>query len=207
MALILAVMAITILAAIFIPPYLNPSHDEFQTAVSTDSGFGFAMSLTLNSTAVQPLGHLALTAWLNSTSDSIQNITSQESWTYPQSGLWTLPCIGGWPIGIGVMEGHYTEDNYTLGTLLPLNPPDTKCLASSPPQYLLLYPHSSEAQASINGSLSPWLLRMEFTFGEGSLAQNALPASQKGSGLPQGVYTVVLADEWGDVLTASFQVT
>lgn len=207
MAIVLAAMAITIFAAIFIPPYLNPSRDELQSSASLDSGFGFTMYLTLNSTAVQPLGNVTLTAWLNSTSDSIQNITTLDSWVYTQGGLLRLPCIGGWPMGLGVLRGHYTEDNYTLGTPLPLAPPKVDCLPSSPPQYLLLYPHSSQAQASINGSLSPWLLRMGFTFGFDSLAPDAIPGALAGTGLPQGVYTAVLADEWGDVLTASFQVS
>ena len=207
MALVLAALAITIFAAIFIPPYLNPSNDVFQTSTSFDSAFGFTMHLQLNTTEVSPTGGLMITGWLNSTSQSIQNVTIMDDWAYSQGGLQEEACIGGWPMGIGVIQGHYTEDNYTLGTLLPLNQTAAGCSVSPPPQYLLLYPQSSQAQASIGGSLSAWLLRMEFTFGEGSLRNGAIPGVPGPSGLPPGVYTAVLADEWGDVLTANFAVS
>jgi len=205
MAAVLAVISIVIFGALFIPPYLNPSHDEFQSSVSFGSAFGFTMYLTLNSTTISPLGQILLTGWLNSTSQSIQNVTSSDSWAYPLGSLSAEPCIGGWPMGFGVIQGHYTEDNYTLGTPIPLNQTLMGCL-SSLPQYLLLYPQSSQAQASINGSLTPWLLRMELTLGQGSLRPNAIPGVPGPSGLPPGVYTAVLADEWGDVLTTNFVV-
>jgi len=208
MVAVLAAISITIFAAIFVPPYLNPSHDSFQASVSYDSSFfGFTLNLTLNSTTMNPLGHVMLTAWLNSTSASIQNLTSADGWAYAHGSLWEKACVGGWPMGIGVMRGHYTEDNYTLGT--PLQPAlsQAQCPASSPPQYLLLYPYSSEAQASVNGTLHPWLLQLDMPFGQGSLSQGAIGGVPGPLGLPAGVYTAVVADEWGDVLAAPFLVS
>ena len=204
MSFVLVAMAVVIFAAIFIPPYLSSSHDVFPSSVSTDLGSGFAMYLTLNSTTVAPLGHLLLTGWLNSTSDSIENLSAADSWTFPVGMLWGRQCTAGWPIGIGLMSGHYTQDNYTLGTLLQPEMPVVGCPASGAPQYFLFYPQSIEALASVNGVPYRWTITMNVTFWQGSLSPNALSRVPAPGGLPAGVYTAVFADEWGDVLTANF---
>lgn len=206
MALVLAAIVITIFAAIFIPPYVNPPSTVFPQSVSFDSAFGFTMYLTLNSTSVQPLGHLLLTGWLNSTSDSIQNLTLADSWSFPEGSLWGNQCTSGWPIGLGIISGQYGQDNYSLGTLLTPAPSRAQCAVSGSPQYFLLYPHSDEALASVNGNPIRWTLMMNLTFGEYSLNTGALPGVPGPKGLPPGIYTAVLADEWGDVLTANFRV-
>lgn len=210
MVVVLAAIVITVFAAIFIPPYLSPYHDVFQNSVIYDSPFGFTMHLTLNSTSASPKGEVTLSGWLNSTYANIQNVTAADSWAFPQASLWERACLNGWPIGIGVMQGHYTRDNYTLGTLLLLNQPQSACpVNASPPQYFLFYPspHSSEALVSVAGGHDLWLIQTDLSFGQNSLRQNALPGAPGPKGLPQGVYTAVLADEWGDVLTANFQVS
>lgn len=207
MSIVLAAIVAVIFAAIFIPPYLSPSHDVFPSSVSYDSGFGFTMHLTLNSTAVTPSGHVLLTAWLNSSSDSIENVTAADSWALSEGMLWGRPCTPGWPVGIGLMVGHYTQDNYTLGTLLQPEMSDVRCPVLGSPQYFLFYPHSTQALASVNANPYRWTITMNVTFGQGSLSPNALPGVPGPRGLPAGVYTAVFADEWGDVLTADFRVS
>jgi hypothetical protein len=208
MAYFLAAIVIVVFAAIFIPPYVNPPSDAFPRSVSYPSGFGFTMNLELNSTSVAPLGHVLLTGWINSTSDSGETINASDSWPYPQSLLWEPPCFSGWPIGVGLMSGHYTQDNYTLGTLLQPNASKAQCPASGSPQYFLLYPnHSSMAAAVVNGNPYRWDLLMSVSLGQYSLTPNTLPGVPGPRGLPAGVYTAVLTDEWGDVLTANFRVS
>jgi hypothetical protein len=197
MAFVLAAIVITIFAAIFVPPYVNPPHNAFQRSVSYDFGSGLTMYLNLNSTTLAPAGHILFTAWVNSSSDSVESLTAADSWAFPQSSLWEQQCTYGWPVGIGVMSGHYTQDNYTLGTLLRPSVSPIQCPPSGSPQYFLFYPHSFEALASINGNPYRWTIRMSLSFGSEALSP---------SGLPSGVYTAVFADEWGDVLTANFQV-
>jgi len=207
MSIVLAAMVVVVFAAIFIPPYLSPSHNVFPSSVSYDSGSGFTMYLTLNSTTVAPLGHLLITGWLNSTSDSIENLTAADSWALSVGMLWERQCTPGWPIGIGLMSGHYDQYNYTVGTLLQPAMPDVGCPLSMSPQYFLFYPHSTEALASVNGNPLRWTITMNVTFWQGSLGPNALPGVPGPGGLPAGVYTLVFADEWGDVLTANFRVS
>jgi len=208
MSIVLAAIVITVFVAIFIPPYINPSREVFQDSVAYDSPFGFTMHLTLNYTTVSPKGGVVFAGWVNSSSDSIDNVTAEASWAFSQSGLWMKECVNGWPIGLGVMQGHYTQDNYTLGTLIELNQPASACTAATPPpQYLLFYPHSSMALVSSSGSPVIWVIQENLSFSQYSLRPNALPGVPGPSGLPPGVYTAVLADEWGDVLTANFQVS
>lgn len=197
MSIVLAAMAITIFAAIFIPPHFSPAHDVFQSSVSAGTPSGFIMHLTMNATRVGTGGSVLVTGWLNSTSDSLYNITAANAWGLPQNMLWEPPCVSGWPIGIGVMEGHYTADNYTMGTLVPVPKPLTSCpVQAASPSYYVFEKYSSRALVDFGGTPSIWTIQTTFTF----------PQYLSGSGLHPGVYTAVLADEWGDVLTANFLV-
>lgn len=208
MSVILAVIVIVIFAAIFVPPYISPYHDVFQQSVSMDSPAGFTMYLTINATSITPGGTILMDGWVNSSFASIENLTVADQWAFQQNLLWRSACASGWPIGVGVMEGHYTQDNYTQGTLLSIPLPLTSCPVSAPPQFILLYPspHSSVALASVNGNPVRWLLQTELAFSDRSLGVSQ-PGSQGPGELPPGVYTAVLADEWGDVLTNNFIVS
>lgn len=199
MIAVLAAIVVTVFATIFIPPYLNPQHDVFLPSTSYASPVGFTMRLTLNSTAVPPSGRVLISGWVNSSSPSIENITAAKLWALPQSGLWGRVCTSGWPIGVGVMAGHYTQDNYTLGSLIPIPQPLVYyCPAQiSAPPFFLLEPHSSKALVTVGGTPYVWVLQTELSF-------RGYPS---GSRLAPGAYTAVLADEWGDVLTANFRVT
>ena len=205
MSVVLAAIILTIFAALFVPPYFA-SPNVFPTSVSVATPFGFSLNLALNSTSISPAGGVLLTGWLNSTESSVNNVTASVSWAFPQASLWSGAdrCTAGWPLGIGVMQGHYTQDNYTLGVLLPLEQPLVSCPVTAPPQFFLLYPHSSEAIAVIGGNPFRWVLNDSLPFNSLSLAPGALRSTV--SDLPPGVYTAVLADEWGDVLTANFRV-
>ena len=206
MSVILAVMALAIIAAIFIPPYLSPPRDVFQTSVSLGSPFGFNMYLTLNATTVPSNGTLLFTGWLNNTGGDL-SLPAADQWPYNQSLLWEEACTMGWPFGIGIMKGEYDQGNYTLGTPLQLQQPEAPCpTEQGPPSYFLFYPHSDMAIASVGGNPYKWVFNMTLLFSQGSLAAGALPGA-RGNGLPQGVYTAVMVDEWGDVLTASFLVS
>ena len=196
MSLVLAAIVITIFAAIFVPPYLFPSHDVFQASTSFDSPFSFTLHLELSSTTLQTNGTLQISGWINSTSDNIENITSSNSWGLQQGLLWRAACASGWPIGLGVMQGHYTSDNYSLGTLLNYtsNTRPLPCPFTSSPTYFLLEPHSSKALVTLGSGPALWVIQSSFSIGE----------SSAGNPMKPGVYTAVVADEWGDVLTANF---
>ena len=198
MSVVLAAIVITIFAALFVPPYLFPTHDVFQPSVTAGSPFGFTMHLTLNTTTVDVNGSVLVTGWVNSTSNSLYNLTAADTWGLAQNRLWEKPCTSGWPLGIGLMQGHYTDDNYTLGSLVPLPTPSVECpVQATTPSYFIFEAHSSKALVSPGGTPAIWNIVISFAFRQ----------SASGYTLQPGVYTVVLADEWGDVLTANFFAT
>jgi hypothetical protein len=204
MSVVLAAIVITIFAALFIPPYVFPAHDTFQSSATVNSAFGFSLNLQINATHLPPGDELSISGWLNNTSSQIDNVSAADSWGVSQGMLWPGSCAEGWPIGLGVMEGHYTQDNYTLGTLIPV--PLPVCPVSvGTPSYILLEAHSSRALVDLGGTPQFWTIQSNYTFayspGEG------LPGGGATGQLPAGVYTVVLADEWGDVLTTNFLVS
>jgi hypothetical protein len=197
MSLVLAAIVITVFAAIFVPPYVYPMHNVFQSTVSSDSPFGFTLHLRINATSVPHTGAITLTGWVNSTSSSIENVTAANSWGIQQGRLWGRICTTGWPIGLGVMKGHYTLDNYTSGTVIPVPQPLASCpVQLSAPRYFLFEAHSSNALVTVGGNTVTWRVQTEFSF-------KGFQSSTQQS----GVYTAVIADEWGDVLTTNFLVT
>ena len=197
MSVVIAAIVLTVFAAIFVPPFLSPHHNVFQSSVSFDSDYGFTMHLTLNSTSVSQTGGILVTGWVNSTSSSVENVTAANAWALPQSRLWGKICISGWPIGVGVMKGHYTQDNYSVGQLILVPHPLSACpeQAATPP-YFLFEPHSSRALVTLRGNPAFWIIQTSLAFRQ----------YQSGNNLQPGVYTAVLADEWGDVLTSNFLV-
>ena len=197
MSFVLAAIVITVFAAVLIPPYFARPQANFQASVTFDSPVGFNMHLTLNTTSPASGGHVLITGWLNSTSNSLENISASDQWALPVAKLWTSPCTAGWPIGLGIMKGHYDQVNYTQGTLLAILKPASSCPAQSgTPSYFLLEAYSSKALVDVGGSPQYWRLQSSYSFG--------YPSSQS---MPTGVYTVLMADEWGDVLTTNFRVS
>lgn len=192
MSVVLAVIVITIFAALAASPFLFPVANTFQTSTTYDSAFGFTLHLQVNATALSS-GHLSILGWLNSSSESISNVTAEDTWGVGPTRLWTA-CEPGWPLGVGVMQGHYTQDNYTVGVLYPIPVAAYPCpLGAYSPNSFLLEPHSSKALVTLDGTPQYWVLQSNYTLNS--------------SGLPPGVYTAVLADEWGDVVTTNFTVS
>jgi hypothetical protein len=199
MSFVLAAMAIIVVAGILAYPYLYPASTEFQKKVSLDSPYGFTLHLEVNTTSPSPGGHVAISAWANSTYPSVQNVTGSASWPVDSTRLWGRPCTGGFPIGVGVMRGHYSLDNYTLGSLVQVPRPLTACPEQPAPKWFVFEPapHSSVVLVSTGGSVAQWLVQTTYDFGPSSVGQ---------ASLPPGVYTAVGADEWGDLLLTSFAV-
>ncbi len=196
MSVVLAAIVITVFAALVITPFLNPLHEQFPNSASVDSPYGFALSVTLNETQLGPGRYVSIIALMNSTSSQIENVTAQSAWAVDPSHLWGRLCTSGWPMGIGLMQGYYSEGNFSRGTLIRLLQPLVLCLVlRGTPSYFLLQPHGSKTVASLNGTPEFWDLQTTLDFGSGSLGQGQRLG---------GVYTVVVADEWGDVVLLHF---
>ena len=200
MALVLAAIVLVVFGAIFIPPLVNPLHEQFASRVSTNSPYGFSLNLSLNTTSVAPRGWVQFTAWLNNTSNLANNVTSQASWV--AKGPESVPCFPTSPIRLGVMPGYYTSDNFSLGTILPLAYSTAGCPSgpvSSSPSYFLFEPEGSTALISSGGVIVRRAVSV-------SIASDGI---QTGSNVSDfhGVVTAVAVDEWGDLVLTHFRVS
>jgi hypothetical protein len=194
MAIILGVIVLVIFAAIFIPPLANPVHEQFQNSASVTSPYGFTVTISLNTSTVATTG-VSISGSLYNTGSEILNATAANEWAVTPADLWTPVCTNGWPIGVGVMQGYFTADNYTLGTFVVLPRPLVACpVLASTPGFFLIQPHSLEAIVRLGSSLAEWKLSSTLTYGK-----------QLGGTAPVGVYTAVAADEWGDVAIVHFR--
>ena len=199
MVVVLATIVIVIFAAIYIPPLLNPIHEEFAPEVSVNSPYGFSLNLSVNATRIPAGGSVEFTVWLNNTSRQIDDVTAQSAWVV--SNLTAAPCATYMPVRIGVMLGYFTADNFSLGTVLPLSYPSTSCSANSPsaqPSYFLFEPLGTEAL--MNTSAGIVREAVSITMSSDFFLMHGTQASF------QGVMTAVAIDEWGDSVLTHFAV-
>ncbi len=194
--IVIAAVVATIAVALFVPPLVSPAHEQFISTTSVASPYGLSLNLRLNGTQLSEGQGQTIMAWLNSTSIQVANVSATNNWALGPQGLWTRICTNGWPLGVGLMAGYYTTDNYTLGSLVALPMPLVGCpVMIGTPGFFLLQPNGSTAIVKLNGSLAEWNLTS--TLG--------LASSQLGS-QRTGVYTAIAADEWGDIAIVHFRV-
>jgi len=192
-SVLLGVIVIVVVAGLILPGFFPAG--ALPTSTVAYSANGLTLNLSVNTTqAFEPSG-VRITAWINGTS-SIVNVTATDSWAIRSPLLWGSPCQPGFPIGVGVMHGYYDQYNYTSGKLLPLGQKVPVCpFPSGLPQSFLIQPYGSQAIVSINGSLERWNLQTTVVLGRASFLQDL----QTG-----GTFTVIGADEWGDVAILHF---
>lgn len=191
-AIVLAVLA----ASLIIPPLVNPVHEQFDRLSFTPSPLGFNLFVAVNSTRITAGQAISVSAWVENTMDRINNLSASNRW--PVGPLWTEPCTSGWPIGIGVMQGYFTMDNVSAGRPLTLSYLAPRCPVSAYfPAFFLVQPHGSRAIVKLASGVQQWDLNTTASFTGYLTAQ--------GETFPfRGVYTVVVADEWGDIALTHF---
>jgi len=194
--IVIVAMVAVLAAALFVPPLVNPLHEQFNNNSSVVSPYGISLTLRLNGTQAAAGEGELITAWLNSTSSQVANLSAASSWPMGTEGLWTKMCTNGWPLGVGLMAGYYTADNYSLGSLVRIPMPLIGCpMMAGTPGFFLMQPRGSMAIVKVNGALSQWDLTSVLGVASAQLSP------QRG-----GVYTAVAVDEWGDVAIAHFRV-
>ena len=131
---------------------------------------------------------MTVTIWDNNTLAKNNSVSIGSDWAV--TGLTVFPCDRGWPIGIGLLRGHYVASNVSQGQLV-----DYSFQWNCPPpitlQNFTFLPHGSTALVMTNyGPTTRNILQM-YTY------QNLKP----------GAYTAVACDEWGHISIAYFAVT
>lgn len=197
MAFVLAAITIVIFASIFIPPLINPVHEQFSPEASVNSPYGFSLNLSINATHVESGGRISFTVWINNTSKQINNVTAQDDWLL--TNLAVPSCAPGLPMSVGVMKGYYTGDNFSLGHVLPLvylRPPCTPAPGFASTPYFLFQALGSEALVQSAGGIRQ--VNISVTVSSNSYIDGGTTA------LFAGVFTAVALDEWGDSVLTHF---
>jgi len=193
-AFLLLIVVIVLAAGLFLPAFFTPAGTLPTEAMAADPN-GLTLNISLNTTRVFAPSGVAVTIWINGSS-AIENVTALDSWPLNQTLLWKAPCTPGWPMGVGVMLGYYDQYNYSSGALLPLNQPTAGCPPSSGvPISFLVQAEGSKAIISMNGSDETWDLLTTLVLTKSSVTP-LLTTSE--------VFTVIGADEWGDVVILHF---
>src|SRR5712692_3565072 len=158
---VISIIVVVIASALVVSPYLYPPVNTFQRHVSAPTDNGFTFTLEVNTTSLSTYGRISIAGWANSTSASTNNVTAADSWPVNRSRLIGRPCTNGWPIGVGVMQGHYTIDNYSLGTLIQLPQAVLLCpIPVSSPHWFEFEPapHSSRALVTLEDTPEIWVI-------------------------------------------------
>jgi hypothetical protein len=143
---------------------------------------------------------------------SVNNVTAASQWMYPADLLDPFDnCAPGVdPVGFAIFQGNYGMNNYTSGNALPLynTTIDDSCTVNFYPNEDVFQPMSDSISVYNDGQLrtnSTALASLStdgyWTGGEDTPA----PVIFHSFGL--GVYTVIGADTWGNVLLLHFSVT
>jgi hypothetical protein len=185
------------------PPTVSSTTSAFVSNSSSGLRFNLQFQLGSNRTVVVKTDEY-------NTLNVQNNQTQVDHWKYPPDLLNpSNNCNSNLPTGFAILQGYYNTNNYTLGKALYLYNTTVlfSCTQNSYPfsyafrpmsdTVITTLPHEvvSIAPASVSASVSGY-----WTGGEESTRAATF------SKLPFGVYTVLGADEWGNILFLHFTI-
>ena len=177
-----------------------------QSASDTNSTLGLALQLEL-APSNGSIGTLVIIADILNILNVQNNVTHANQWHYSSNSLNPFnPCGAPGPVGFAVLQGYYDQSNYSSGSALMFYNSTVTYLCTTrilPTGYYSFIPHShtallvdSKGQSFYNQSIAiSFSVNGYFTEG-GSFLK-----------FPEGQYTVVAADEWGELVILHFVVT
>ena len=190
-----------------------------QTATTLSSSTGIATASVSNSSdglslnlQVLPGGNgtFTVTAYESNLLGSVNNVTEANQWKYPADLLNPANNCAPTndPVGFAIFQGYYGMSNYTSGKALPLynTSVEFSCTENIYPNEYLFQPLSdsisvyNHGQFETNGTASLSLLTDGYWTG-GTGTPTAASFNEF-----RGVYTVLAADEWGNILLLHFTV-
>ena len=129
------------------------------------------------------------TIWEVNTLHSTNEVDVAPNWS-GVLGISAQGCFQGWPMGQGLLKGHYVASNASQGQLVPY--PFTFSCPAEPIilRSLTFQPNSTTAIATTNFGTPTWDINQSFIY------QNLSP----------GEYTIIACDEWGHTVFAYFSV-
>jgi len=181
-----------------------PSYSMNETNVSTvNSTLGLSLEL-FAAPSNGSLGNLSISAEVVGARNVSTNVTDENNWPYVADSFG--PCGAPGHVAFGIFQGYYDQSNYTNANSLLLYNPSVTYSCTTFAFGIFTYsfqPHSDVAEL-LNSSGVP-------VFNE-SISTGGLIAGYWQEGgtyqvFPAGNYTIMAADEWGQVAFLHFTVT
>jgi hypothetical protein len=176
---------------------------DFTTNSSLNPSTGLQLDMNLS---IDPSAGLTVKLDEYNTLGTANNVTAANKWPIPPNNLGDF-CMTNM-MGYAVYQGNYGLNNYTQVIPLALAPPNvqTNCRSTNPPHYYLFSAQSSVASIS-PGSNFPSTSSTSLAISTSSSVSGhwaGTVASPSFNAFPQGEYTVIAVDEWGQVTLLHF---
>jgi len=168
--------------------------DYVQTGSVASSPSALEVYVNTNTTGMGPVQQTLASVWENNTLPLINNVSALSDYAIPNLSF--SPCAGGFPLEMGLLQGHYGMGNFSEGQFV--SPIVFSCTTDyADYQYFVFSPLNGTAvahgvQTQPSGPFSERLADVSFNYTY--------------TGLGPGEYTVVGGDEWGHVAFAYFSV-
>jgi hypothetical protein len=191
---------------------------------SSMSTKGIELTTSINATGISSGKGLAVTLSISNALPTVNNVSTSNDWLFQgvPVALWPV-CYFSMPAEVAVLDGNYSADELPLLASAEFQ---YQCAEGGRISRVIFQPNSDEANLTGNictggcytGPLGPYKLSLNFTthgYWDVQYLANSLnapiigePYTAPPSSLPfvPGVYTVAVADEWGQVDVLHFQV-
>jgi hypothetical protein len=193
--------------------HLNPQAgltmyiDKIKLLVSTDNQASSALKLYMStdSDIITPGKSIGITISINNTLAIPVDIPAQNNWSYPNVSTGPCQTIN---YGISILDGFYNKNNVTQGKILNLFNPGIPCpVFQETAKVYEFQPNSGDVKQvqckPIEG--------LQCETGSYQMGQNYKFNGYWDQGMVQpfksGIYTLVGADEWGNIAIEHFVVT
>jgi hypothetical protein len=173
-------------------------------ASAQDTPLGLTLGLHISANAT---GALSISTNETNLLNRVNNVTTANSWSYPNTGSYPCGNYEQFPIEYAVLQGYYDTSNYTSASALTLY--DTADVYLCPTMtasipYLLFAPLSDNVSRFYSsGQEGSFLVSANYSVtGYWTGSGNTASFHQ----FPPGIYTVLAEDEWGNVVLLPFTV-
>ena len=214
LALVLGLVAVAAVSAVLYGGDPNnaagtaPGTGSFSlTRTSATGGNGLQLQLSINATSVAPGQSVGISVDEYNTLTQANNLTASDGW--PVAYLSDGPCgYLNQPMGFAVLSGNYVAANVSSAEPLQIYAPG---VYSCPLMVGGIHgydfaPMNSTAEVYAMCSPEP-CLQIQADATSTVRGYWPQPSATTMENLPQGVYTVVAGDEWGNLVLLHFSVT
>ena len=186
-----------------------PSYSMAETNVSTvNSTLGLSLQLYAEPCgSLACIGSLDIMASVANVRNVSNNVTDQNNWQYPSDSLNPYnPCGSPGEVGFGIFRGYYDSSNYSNAVALTLYNDSTPYVCTTmifPNTTYSFLPNSDNVQLVNSSGTSVYNESISVSKLIGGYWTGQIGSATYQT-FPNGTYTIISADEWGQVVFLYF---